>query len=68
MIKYTLICDNQHSFESWFANSAAYDKQVKKKLVTCPLCDSAKVEKARRSSRTTAVDRGVAIVCGRARG
>ena len=46
MIKYALACDNGHQFESWFANSAAYDKQVKRKLVTCPICDSAKVEKA----------------------
>jgi hypothetical protein len=45
MIKYALACDNGHQFESWFANSAAYDKQVKRKLVTCPVCDSAKVEK-----------------------
>ncbi len=46
MIKYALACDNGHQFESWFQNSAAYDKQVKRKLVTCPICDSAKVEKA----------------------
>ena len=46
MIKYALACDNGHQFESWFQNSAAYDKQVKRKLVTCPVCDSAKVEKA----------------------
>ncbi len=46
MIKYALACDNGHTFESWFQNSAAYDKQVKKKLVTCPVCDSAKVEKS----------------------
>jgi hypothetical protein len=46
MIKYALACENGHSFESWFQNSAAYDKQVKRKLVTCPVCDSAKVEKS----------------------
>jgi hypothetical protein len=46
MIKYALVCENGHEFESWFADSAAYDKQVKKKLVTCPLCDTARVEKA----------------------
>jgi hypothetical protein len=46
MIRYALNCDNGHAFESWFANSAAYDKQAKRKLVTCPLCGSAKVEKA----------------------
>lgn len=46
MIKYALVCNKGHAFESWFADSAAYDKQVKKKLVACPLCDSTKVEKA----------------------
>jgi hypothetical protein len=46
MILYTLACDKGHTFESWFASSADYDKQVKRSLVTCPVCDSAKVEKA----------------------
>lgn len=46
MIKYALVCGKGHPFESWFADSAAYDKQVKKKLVACPVCDSTKVEKA----------------------
>lgn len=46
MIRYTLACDKGHQFESWFADSAAYDKQAKRKLVTCPTCGSAKVEKA----------------------
>jgi hypothetical protein len=46
MIRYTLHCDRNHEFESWFQNSAAYDKQAKRSLVTCPVCGSAKVEKA----------------------
>src|SRR5262249_26792826 len=46
MIRYTLVCNKRHEFESWFTNSAAYDKQAKRGLVTCPLCGSAKVEKA----------------------
>jgi hypothetical protein len=46
VILYTLACDRQHTFESWFQNSAAYDKQRKRGLVTCPICNSAKVEKA----------------------
>ena len=54
MIKYTLVCDHKHTFESWFANSEAYDKQVKRKLVTCPICDSAKVEKALMAPRLNA--------------
>jgi hypothetical protein len=46
MIRYTLNCDRGHAFESWFQNSAAYDKQAKRSLVTCPVCGSAKIEKA----------------------
>ena len=46
MIKYALACDKGHTFESWFADSAAYDKQAKRGLVSCPQCGSAKVEKA----------------------
>ena len=46
MIRYALACDKGHAFESWFQSSDAYDKQVKRSLVTCPVCDSAKVEKA----------------------
>ncbi len=45
MIRYALACDKGHAFESWFQNSAAYDKQVKAALITCPVCNSAKVEK-----------------------
>ncbi|MDO9414231.1 MAG: DUF1178 family protein [Pseudolabrys sp.] len=46
MIRYTLNCNKGHSFESWFADSGAYDKQVKRGLVSCPMCGSVKVEKA----------------------
>jgi hypothetical protein len=46
MIKYALICEADHEFESWFPDSASYDKQVKRGLVACPLCDRVKVSKA----------------------
>jgi hypothetical protein len=46
MIRYALQCERGHVFESWFANSATYDKQAKRGLVACPVCDSKKVEKA----------------------
>jgi hypothetical protein len=51
MIRYALVCAKGHSFESWFQNSAAYDKQAKRNLVTCPACGSAKVEKEIMSPR-----------------
>jgi hypothetical protein len=46
MIRYALVCAKGHSFESWFQNSAAYDKQAKRGLVECPVCGDVKVEKA----------------------
>ena len=46
MIRYALNCTDGHVFESWFQNSAAFEKQRKRGLVTCPICGSGKVEKA----------------------
>jgi hypothetical protein len=54
MIRYALICQQGHQFESWFQNSAAYDKQSKRGLVSCPHCGSAKVEKAIMAPRLSA--------------
>jgi hypothetical protein len=46
MIRYALRCESDHAFESWFQDSSAYEQQVKRKLVSCPVCNSVKVEKA----------------------
>ncbi|HEY5306413.1 MAG TPA: DUF1178 family protein [Pseudolabrys sp.] len=46
MIHYALVCEHGHAFDSWFADSAAYDKQTKRKLIACPHCGSVKVDKA----------------------
>jgi hypothetical protein len=56
MIRYTLVCNKRHEFESWFTNSAAYDKQARRGLVVCPLCGSAKVEKALMAPRLARTD------------
>jgi hypothetical protein len=63
MIRYALICQQGHQFESWFQDSAAYDKQAKRGLVSCPHCGSAKVEKAIMAPRlsATAKKRGKTI-------
>lgn len=45
MIRYALICDQKHEFESWFPSGEAYDDQCKRGLVSCPFCDSQKIEK-----------------------
>jgi hypothetical protein len=61
MIRYALVCERQHDFESWFQNSSAYDKQVKRGLVTCPVCGSAKVEKAIMAPRLGRSDRVIDV-------
>jgi hypothetical protein len=45
MIKYALACEAAHEFESWFPSSDAFDTQVRRGFVTCPVCHSPKVEK-----------------------
>ena len=57
MIHYSLHCEHGHDFESWFASSSAYDKQIKRKLVTCPVCGTAKVEKAIMAPRLARTDK-----------
>ena len=62
MIRYALVCDKGHAFESWFADSAAYDKQAKRGLVSCPQCGSAKVEKAIMAPRLAGSRKGAAPI------
>ena len=37
MIKYQLICDQNHEFEGWFQGSAAFDEQAANGLLRCPI-------------------------------
>ncbi|HUO89614.1 MAG TPA: DUF1178 family protein [Rhizomicrobium sp.] len=46
MIVYNLRCRNSHEFEGWFASSAAFDEQSRSGKLSCPVCESRKVEKA----------------------
>ncbi|KNG94839.1 DUF1178 family protein [Pseudaestuariivita atlantica] len=46
MIRFTLKCDNDHEFESWFASSAAYDTLRASGHVACAICGSSQVDKA----------------------
>ena len=46
MIKYNLICDKEHEFESWFSDSLKFEKLKKKKLLECIYCSSKKIEKS----------------------
>lgn len=46
MIRFTLRCDNDHRFESWFQSGSAFDRLVAGGHVACTVCGSEKVEKA----------------------
>ena len=60
MIRYALVCDQSHEFESWFPGAAAYEQQVNRGLVTCPVCNSARVSKQIMAPNVARTDRGVA--------
>ena len=45
MIKYNLICKNNHEFESWFSSSSEFEKLKKKKLLECIFCTSKSINK-----------------------
>ena len=61
MILYNLVCERRHEFESWFPSSAAYDKQAKRGLISCPSCGSAKVEKAIMAPRLARKDKSRSV-------
>ena len=46
MIRYALLCEHDHEFDSWFDNSTAYDRLQKAALIECPHCGSRKIRKA----------------------
>lgn len=45
MIVFDLQCSNGHPFEGWFKDSQAYEEQMEKLLVACPVCRSTAVSK-----------------------
>jgi hypothetical protein len=46
MIHYQLRCGGGHDFEGWFRNSAAFEEQAKRGLLSCPQCGAVTVERA----------------------
>lgn len=46
MILFELICDQGHRFEGWFRSGEDFDEQQTGKVIDCPFCGSADVEKA----------------------
>jgi len=58
MIKYTLKCENDHRFESWFQSSKAFDKLSKSGHLACAVCGAGGVEKAMMAPQVTAPKKG----------
>ena len=46
MIHYDLRCSDDHAFDGWFKDSAAFERLAKRGLVECPHCGDTKVERA----------------------
>lgn len=45
MIRHSLRCAEDHAFDSWFQSAAAYESLVQASRVSCPVCDSTRIEK-----------------------
>ena len=46
MIRYDLVCENEHFFESWFKDSKSYQKQLEANEIACPKCNSSNISKS----------------------
>src|SRR5690625_4438099 len=57
MIRYSLRCAAGHSFESWFRDSAAFDKLAASDSLACAICGDSHVEKAIMAPALTASER-----------
>ena len=46
MIRYDLVCQNEHFFESWFKDSKSYQKQLEANEIACPKCNNSNISKS----------------------
>jgi len=51
MIVFDLLCAGGHRFEGWFASAAEFASQNERRLVACPSCGSAHVERIPSATR-----------------
>lgn len=45
MIRFSLQCDNDHGFDGWFRDNAAFEQQAAAGEIACPHCGSTTVSK-----------------------
>lgn len=46
MIRYHLVCDAGHDFESWFRDSDGFERQAGASEILCPICESTRISRA----------------------
>ncbi len=46
MIHYQLCCDADHQFDGWFKDSENFERQARRKLVSCPVCGGTEIRRA----------------------
>ena len=62
MIHYQLCCEADHEFDGWFKDSDNFDRQVKRRLVSCPVCGSDEIRRALMAPGIRKKGRGAAPV------
>jgi len=61
MIRYSLKCTKEHSFESWFQSAAAYETLRASGHLSCPECGTTDVEKSIMAPRVSTARKKAAI-------
>lgn len=57
MIRYALVCDNGHGFDSWFRASDDFETQRTSALIGCPVCGSTGIDKQVMAPQIARTDR-----------
>lgn len=63
MIKFSLSCDRNHIFDSWFESNKAFETLNSKELLTCPMCNSTQIGKNIMAPNIVAKDKTSTIKC-----
>ena len=67
MIAYSLRCHKGHEFDGWFQNSAAFDRQSERGQLSCPSCNSVRIEKAIMAPAVSGTKKSVRSKAGEAK-
>ena len=51
MIVFDLLCASGHRFEGWFGSAADYASQLERRLLSCPTCGTAQIERVPSATR-----------------